>query len=71
MVKSILLSHSLSRHVIRRLDPSKLTFESIFHPIEDLNVPFETGFNTIRQLALAKQRVFAKLFSKVRLVGSS
>ena len=46
-------------------DPSKLTFESIFNPIEDWNVPFETGFYTIRQLALVKQRVFPKLFSKV------
>ncbi|CAF0844284.1 unnamed protein product [Rotaria sordida] len=45
-------------------DTSKPTFESIFNPIEDLNVPFETGHYTIRQLALVKQRTFAKLFSK-------
>jgi hypothetical protein len=47
------------------VDTSKPTFESIFNPIEDLNVPFETGYYTIRQLALVKQRIFAKLFSKV------
>ncbi|CAF0961394.1 unnamed protein product [Adineta steineri] len=45
-------------------DSSKTTFESIFNPIEDLNVPFETGYYTIRQLALVKQRIFAKLYSK-------
>lgn len=48
------------------LDSSKPTFESIFNPIEDWNVPFETGYYTIRQLALIKQRTYAKLFSKVR-----
>ena len=47
------------------IDPSNLTFESIFHRIEDLNVPFETGYYTIRQLALVKQRMFAKVYSKV------
>ena len=46
-------------------DQSKPTFESIFNPIEDLNVPFETGYCTIRQLALVKQRTFAKVFPKV------
>ncbi|CAF4332613.1 unnamed protein product [Rotaria sp. Silwood2] len=45
-------------------DTSKPTFESIFNLIEDLNVPFETGYYTIRQLALVKQGTFAKLFSK-------
>ncbi|CAM4869917.1 unnamed protein product [Rotaria socialis] len=45
-------------------ESSKPTFESIFHPIEDYNIPFETGYYTIRQLALVRQRAFAKLFSK-------
>ncbi|CAF0730096.1 unnamed protein product [Adineta ricciae] len=45
-------------------ESSKPTFESIFNPIEDLNVPFETGFCTIRQLALVDQRKFANLYSK-------
>ena len=47
------------------LDSSKPTFESLFHPIEDFNVPFETGYYTIRQLAMVKQRTYGKLFSKV------
>lgn len=50
---------------IQQLESSKNTFETIFNPIEDLTVPFETGYYTIRQLALINQQKFGKLFSKV------
>lgn len=49
------------------LDLSNVTFEKVFNPIEDLNVPFETGYCTIRQLGLVKPRLFGKLYSKVIL----
>ena len=48
-----------------RTDPSNVTFESVFNHIEDINVPFETGYSTIRQLAFVKPRLYAKLFEKV------
>ncbi|UJR33316.1 hypothetical protein I4U23_020766 [Adineta vaga] len=56
---------AIQQHVERLAhESSKPTFESIFNPIEDLNVQFETGYYTIRQLALVNQRMFANLYSK-------
>ncbi|CAF0834031.1 unnamed protein product [Didymodactylos carnosus] len=43
---------------------AKPTFESIFHPIEEFSVAFETAFCTIRQLSLVNKSVVKDLYSK-------